>query len=114
MAQHVQLHERALRRRERLRPRALRLHLPVERTVSHCRARGAHDGRHSMEEAAYHTERAIAACHRALADRNVLLEGTLLKPYMVRQGTENAAPYTAEAMGANLFAYGIRNFTGIR
>jgi fructose-bisphosphate aldolase class I len=58
------------------------------------------DGRHSMEEAAYHTERAIAACYKALADHNVLLEGTLLKPNMVRQGTDNAAPYTAEAMAA--------------
>jgi len=52
------------------------------------------DGKHTMEEAAYHTERAISCCYKALAEHNVLLEGTLLKPNMVRQGTDLSAAYS--------------------
>lgn len=56
------------------------------------------DGSHTMEEAAWVTERVIAATYKALNDHNVLLEGTLLKPNMVRMGTENKQPYSEEAI----------------
>jgi fructose-bisphosphate aldolase class I len=58
------------------------------------------DGSHTMEEAAFHTQRAIAACYKALQEHNVLLEGTLLKPNMVRQGTDNKAPYSEEQIAS--------------
>lgn len=44
------------------------------------------DGTHSIERAAAVTERVLAAQYKALADHHVLLEGTLLKPNMVRAG----------------------------
>ena len=34
------------------------------------------------------TERVIAACYKALSDHHVMLEGTLLKPNMVRSGSD--------------------------
>jgi len=51
------------------------------------------DGDHSFEQAAEATERAIVHTFFYLARHRVLLEGILLKPNMVRQGTDNAAPY---------------------
>ena len=46
------------------------------------------DGDFSIEVAAAATERVIAACYKALSDHHVMLEGTLLKPNMVRSGSE--------------------------
>ena len=46
------------------------------------------DGDFSIEVAAVATEKVIAACYKALSDHHVLLEGTLLKPNMVRSGSE--------------------------
>ncbi len=37
----------------------------------------------------------IAACYKALSDHHVLLEGTLLKPNMVRSGSDAAVQATA-------------------
>eukprot|EP01039_Chlorochromonas_danica_P007619 gene7619-8421_t len=48
------------------------------------------DGEFSIEVAAVATEKVIAACYKALSDHNVLLEGTLLKPNMVRSGSDAA------------------------
>ena len=44
------------------------------------------DGEHSIEHAAVVTEKVVAACYKALSDHHVMLEGTLLKPNMVRAG----------------------------
>ncbi len=44
------------------------------------------DGNHSLERAAAVTQKVLAAQYKALADHHVLLEGTLLKPNMVRAG----------------------------
>lgn len=44
------------------------------------------DGTHSIERSAEVTERVLAAQYKALSDHHVLLEGTLLKPNMVRPG----------------------------
>ena len=46
------------------------------------------DGDFPIEVAAAVTERVIAACYKALSDHHVMLEGTLLKPNMVRSGSE--------------------------
>ena len=46
------------------------------------------DGEFSIEVAAAATERVIAACYKALSDHHVMLEGTLLKPNMVRSGSD--------------------------
>jgi len=48
------------------------------------------DGDFSIEVAAAMTERVIAACYKALSDHHVMLEGTLLKPNMVRSGSDAA------------------------
>jgi len=48
------------------------------------------DGDFSIEVAAACTERVIAACYKALSDHHVMLEGTLLKPNMVRSGSDAA------------------------
>eukprot|EP01038_Epipyxis_sp_PR26KG_P005395 gene5395-7479_t len=48
------------------------------------------DGDFSIEVAAAVTERVIAACYKALSDHHVMLEGTLLKPNMVRSGSDAA------------------------
>mmetsp|Transcript_3968 Transcript_3968/g.5504 ORF Transcript_3968/g.5504 Transcript_3968/m.5504 type:complete len:360 (+) Transcript_3968:45-1124(+) len=48
------------------------------------------DGDFSIEVAAAATERVIAACYKALSDHHVMLEGTLLKPNMVRSGSDAA------------------------
>jgi len=46
------------------------------------------DGEHPIELAAVATEKVLAAVYKALSDHHVLLEGTLLKPNMVRSGSE--------------------------
>jgi len=46
------------------------------------------DGDFSIEVAAAATEKVIAACYKALSDHHVMLEGTLLKPNMVRSGSD--------------------------
>ncbi|KAJ1627667.1 fructose-bisphosphate aldolase [Pavlovales sp. CCMP2436] len=48
------------------------------------------DGLHSIETAQKVTEKVIVACYKELSDQNAYLEGTLLKPNMVRSG-EGAA-----------------------
>ena len=48
------------------------------------------DGDFSIEVAAVCTEKVLAACYKALSDHHVLLEGTLLKPNMVRSGSDAA------------------------
>jgi len=52
------------------------------------------DGAHSLERSAEVTEKVLAACYKVLSDHHVMLEGTLLKPNMVRPGTENKDPCT--------------------
>lgn len=48
------------------------------------------DGDFSIEVAAARTEKVLAAVYKALSDHHVLLEGTLLKPNMVRSGSDAA------------------------
>lgn len=50
------------------------------------------DGTHSIEHSAAVTEKVLAACYKKLSDHHVMLEGTLLKPNMVRAGTECPTP----------------------
>lgn len=54
------------------------------------------DGDFTIEVAAVATEKVIAACYKALSDHHVLLEGTLLKPNMVRSGSD-ASPQATSA-----------------
>lgn len=54
------------------------------------------DGTHSVEVAAAVTQRVLAAQYKALADHHVLLEGTLLKPNMVRSGESAPAACSVE------------------
>lgn len=56
------------------------------------------DGPHSIEKCAEVTERVLGACYKALEDRHVLLEGTLLKPNMVTPGSD--APRASPEMVA--------------
>lgn len=49
------------------------------------------DGNHSIEVAAAVTQRVLAAQYKALHDAHVILEGTLLKPNMVRAGEGRGA-----------------------
>lgn len=51
------------------------------------------DGEHTIEHAAACTEKVLAAVYKAMSDHHLLLEGTLLKPNMVRAG--EACPTTA-------------------
>jgi fructose-bisphosphate aldolase class I len=44
------------------------------------------DGTNTIEQAQAVTEKVIAACYKELSDQNAYLEGTLLKPNMVRSG----------------------------
>jgi fructose-bisphosphate aldolase class I len=46
------------------------------------------DGEHTIEFAAATTERVLAAVYKELNDHHVLLEGSLLKPNMVRNGVD--------------------------
>lgn len=57
------------------------------------------DGDFTIEVAAAATEKVLAAVYKALSDHKVLLEGTLLKPNMVRSGTECKLIATAEEIG---------------
>jgi len=57
------------------------------------------DGDFSIEVAAAMTERVIAACYKALSDHHVMLEGTLLKPNMVRSGSDAKVQATAAEIG---------------
>jgi fructose-bisphosphate aldolase class I len=57
------------------------------------------DGDFSIEVAAAMTERVIAACYKALSDHHVLLEGTLLKPNMVRSGSDAAVQASEAEIG---------------
>ena len=50
------------------------------------------DGTHTIERAAEVTERVLAAQYKALSDHKVMLEGTLLKPNMVRSGQKCPNP----------------------
>lgn len=54
------------------------------------------DGTHTLERAAVATERAQAAVLKALSDHHVMLEGILLKPNMVRPGTDGSEPYNLD------------------
>ena len=54
------------------------------------------DGEFSIEVAAVATEKVIAACYKALSDHHVLLEGTLLKPNMVRSGSDAKVQSSSE------------------
>ena len=49
------------------------------------------DGEHSIETAAAVTQKVLAAQYAALAEHHVLLEGTLLKPNLVRAGEASGA-----------------------
>jgi len=57
------------------------------------------DGDFSIEVAAAATERVLAAVYKSLSDHHVMLEGTLLKPNMVRTGSDFAAQSDAAAIG---------------
>ena len=53
------------------------------------------EGDHSLERNMQVTEQVLAAVYKALADHQVYLEGTVLKPSMVTSGTkspEQASP----------------------
>lgn len=54
------------------------------------------DGDFGIETAAVATEKVLAACFKALSDHHVLLEGILLKPNMVRSGSDAATPATPD------------------
>jgi fructose-bisphosphate aldolase class I len=57
------------------------------------------DGDFGIEIAAAVTEKVIAACYKALSDHHVLLEGTLLKPNMVRSGSDATPQASAGEIG---------------
>lgn len=50
------------------------------------------DGEHTIEFAAMVTEKVLAAVYKAMSDHHLLLEGTLLKPNMVRAGVACPTP----------------------
>lgn len=54
------------------------------------------DGNHSLEVAAAVTQKVLAIQYAALQEHHVLLEGTLLKPNMVRAGETSGLPCTNE------------------
>ena len=54
------------------------------------------DGTHSIERAAVVTEHVLAAQYKALHEHHVLLEGTLLKPNMVRAGETSGKSCSVE------------------
>jgi fructose-bisphosphate aldolase class I len=56
------------------------------------------DGDFTIHTAAVCTEKVIAACYKALSDHHVMLEGTLLKPNMVRSGSESTPQADASAI----------------
>ncbi|KAM8936551.1 LOW QUALITY PROTEIN: fructose-bisphosphate aldolase A-like [Lycaon pictus] len=54
------------------------------------------DGDHDLKRCQYVTERVLAAVYRALSDRHIYLEGTLLKPNMVTPGHVCTHRYSPE------------------
>ena len=46
------------------------------------------DGSHSIETCAAVSERVFSTVMKAMLDQNLLIEGTLLKPNMVTEGTD--------------------------
>jgi len=54
------------------------------------------DGDFPIEVAAVVTEKVLAAVYKALSDHHVMLEGTLLKPNMVRSGSDAAVQATSK------------------
>lgn len=54
------------------------------------------DGDHDLETARRVTEQVLAFTYKALADHNVYLEGTLLKPNMVTAGQASSIKYTPQ------------------
>jgi len=57
------------------------------------------DGTHSIEQAAVVTEKVLAATFKAMSDHKLLLEGCLLKPNMVRKGSESKQVVSAADIG---------------
>lgn len=57
------------------------------------------DGDFSIEVAAAATEKVLAAVYKSLSDHHVMLEGTLLKPNMVRSGSDAKVAASAEEIG---------------
>lgn len=57
------------------------------------------DGTHDLERAQKVTETVLAFVYKALADHNVFLEGTLLKPNMVTAGQSHAVKFSPEDVG---------------
>jgi len=57
------------------------------------------DGDFTIEVAAAMTERVIAATYKAMSDHHVMLEGSLLKPNMVRSGSDAVPQADAAAVG---------------
>jgi len=53
------------------------------------------DGNTTLEQAAAITQKVQAATIKALHDHHVMLEGCILKPNMVRPGTESGIPFNA-------------------
>jgi fructose-bisphosphate aldolase class I len=53
------------------------------------------DGNHTIEECAFASEKVFAGVVKALNDYNVLLEGMILKPNMITQGSESETKATA-------------------
>ena len=62
------------------------------------------DGPHTVEQAAAVTQKVLAYQYKALHDHHVILEGTLLKPNMVRSGTD----CETKATGAQIAAHTVR------
>ncbi|KAM9954364.1 hypothetical protein ACTFIW_003905 [Dictyostelium discoideum] len=57
------------------------------------------DGSHTVEQSAQVTEKVLAAVFKALNDHHILLEGALLKPNMVVNGTDCPTKATSEQIG---------------
>jgi fructose-bisphosphate aldolase class I len=57
------------------------------------------DGDFTIEVAAAATEKVLAAVYKALSDHHVMLEGTLLKPNMVRSGSDATPQADAAQIG---------------
>lgn len=57
------------------------------------------DGDFGLEVAAAMTERVLAAVYKSLSDHHVMLEGTLLKPNMVRCGADHKNQASAAEIG---------------
>jgi len=58
------------------------------------------DGSHSIQRAAEVCQRVFATCFMKLQEHNILLEGCMLKPNMVRKGTDNEAVQTPQDIAA--------------